>query len=752
MLVQGAWAVAWEGRVMKRFIAFCMSVVLVAGALPTSAFGEPAGTPWKDWFVRGRLTDDDSIRLEDDFFAAANRDAILAYNADPLGPASVTEEREDQIMDQMAELIAPDEEGAGGATAGQSTHDLACLRTLYQLYADQDARDRDGIEPVVGILDRLNDIRTLDELTDWYCSDDARLSMAWHADLDDTSYVARGLSLFVLSPYNKVDGEAAGSYAVVTYAPEYELAAFCWSDSAVYTDGKVDVCRLQELRDAATNVDEAYLVLRSLGFSKRDAHDTAYDAALLEDHIEAALEEGATDGGDDGAFIHDSESLTHAELKARCKGGFPLDRIIDAYGYADADAYAIDGSSWLDAMNELYVEDNLDLFVSHALVSIALGCSTLLDSDVYAAAQDADGDRYISEELLEALPEEDDGSDEVNYDEATDEQLALWLRRDGCTYVREVAPTSYAKVYAQNYYDEQTSRDAETMVRSYLTHYEKMLGREDWLSQKTRAAAIGKLRAMRVKVGHPKAWPDTTRLEVHSRAEGGTLFSETRRLAAYDLEQELYLLHHPDEGEYWYDCMDVNARYDPATNSVVIGMGILGGAFWPEEGSYEERLAGLGATVGHEISHAFDGQGAYFDKNGGFEQWWTSTDLEAFQDRVERVRECFRGIDPIGSGCYDGAQVSDEAIADMGGLKVTMLVAGERPSFDYDAFFRAYAKSWVSVMSLADATDLLANDSHPLDRDRVNVPVRELDEFSTTYDVEKGDDMWLDPAKRVSVW
>ena len=318
--------------------------------------------------------------------------------------------------------------------------------------------------------------------------------------------------------------------------------------------------------------------------------------------------------------------------------------------------------------------------------------------------------------------------------------------------MREVAPTSYAKVYAQNYYDEQTSRDAETMVRSYLTHYEKMLGREDWLSQKTRAAAIGKLRAMRVKVGHPKAWPDTTRLEVHSRAEGGTLFSETRRLAAYDLEQELYLLHHPDEGEYWYDCMDVNARYDPATNSVVIGMGILGGAFWPEEGSYEERLAGLGTTVGHEISHAFDGQGAYFDKNGGFEQWWTSTDLEAFQDRVERVRECFRGIDPIGSGCYDGAQVSDEAIADMGGLKVTMLVAGERPSFDYDAFFRAYAKSWVSVMSLADATDLLANDSHPLDRDRVNVPVRELDEFSTTYDVEKGDDMWLDPAKRVSVW
>ena len=738
-------------RIMERFIAFCVSVVLVVGALPTSAFGKPAGTPWKDWFVRGRLADDDAIRLEDDFFAAVNRDAILAYNADPFGPASPYEERENQIADQMAELIATDEKKAGGAANDHVTHDLACLRTLYQLYADWDARDKDGIEPVEAILDRLSDIRTLDELTDWYCSDDARLSMAWHADMESTSFTARGISLFVLSAYNEVDGEAAGSYAVKAYAPEYNLAAFCWSDSAVYTGGEVDVYQLQELRDAATNVDEAYLVLRSLGFSKRDAKDIAFDAALLEDHIESALEEKST-GEDAAAFVLDTESLTHAELKARCKGGFPLDRIIDAYGYADAAAYEIDGSSWLDAMNTLYVEENLDLFVSHALVSIALESSMLLDSDVYDAAQVADGDRYISDELREAAAEGSDGSDEVNYDEATDEQLALWERRDACSFAREAAPTSYAKVYAQHFYDEQTSRDVEAMVRSYLEHYEKMLAREDWISQKTRTAAIEKLRALRVKVGHPKAWPNTAGLEVRSRAEGGTLFSETRRVAANDLEQELYLLHHPDEGEYWYDCMDVNARYDQATNSVIVGMGILGGAYWPEDGSYEERLAGLGTTVGHEISHAFDDQGAYFDKNGGYEQWWTSGDLKAFQDRVERVQKCFGAIDPIGSGCYDGAEVSGEAIADMGGLKVTMLVAGERPSFDYDAFFRAYAKSWVSVMSLADATDLLANDTHPLDRDRVNVPVRELDEFFDTYDVTKGDGMWLDPAERVSVW
>lgn len=723
------------------------TVAIAAQEGSGSAVLEPVGTPWQDWFVRSLLTKKDEIRLEDDFYTAANRDMILTYNTDQLGAASVSEARENEIADQMAALITGNEAGDD-----QTSHDMACIRALFELYTDWEARDEDGIAPVEGIIDRLLDIDSLDELTDWYCSDDFRLSMAWRMETEDTTFAAQGLSMFGLSAYNEVDGEKAGTYAVYAYAPEYELSPFCWSDEAVYTDGKVDSSSLQELRDAATSVDEAYLVLRSLGFSKKDAHDTAYDAALLEDHVVSAMEEKGK-AADTGASLYaDVEFLTHAELEARCKGGFPLDRIIDAYGYGDATEYEIDGSAWLDAMNELYTEDNLDLFVSHALVSIALECSTLLDSEVDTAAADADGDHYLSDELRKAVPDEGGGSDEVNYDDATDEQVDEWDRRDGCQYVREVVPTSCAKVYAQHYYDERTSEEVEEMVRAYVKAYEKMLAEEDWISQETRDAAIEKLRAMRVQVGHPKTWPDTAGLEVRSRAEGGTLFSETRRVAAYDLEQELYLLHHPDEGEYWRDCMDVNATYDPATNSVDVGMGFLGGVYWPKDGSYEERLAGMGTTIGHEISHAFDDQGAYFDKNGGFEQWWTDKDWEAFQKRVERVKACFSGIDPLGRGCYDGGKVCGEAIADMGGLKVTMLVASERWGFDYDEFFRAYALSWASILSVSDVTYQLANDGHPLDRDRVNVPVREVDEFYDTFDIAKDDGMWLDPSERVSVW
>lgn len=257
---------------------------------------------------------------------------------------------------------------------------------------------------------------------------------------------------------------------------------------------------------------------------------------------------------------------------------------------------------------------------------------------------------------------------------------------------------------------------------------------------------------MRIQVGHPQSWPDTSGLEVTGSDEGGTLFSQTRRMAAWDLEQELYLLHHPNEGEYWRDCLETNAYYNAATNSITVGAGMLGGTYWPEDGSYEQRLAGVGTTIGHEISHAFDDYGAYFDENGDFEQWWSDDDLAEFERRVDAVTACLEALDPVGRGTYDGQAVCGEAIADMGGLKASMLVASKQKDFDYDEFFRAYARSWAGVMSVADADYYMACDTHPLDAHRVNVPLRELDEFYATYDIKESDGMWLDASERVSVW
>jgi len=290
------------------------------------------------------------------------------------------------------------------------------------------------------------------------------------------------------------------------------------------------------------------------------------------------------------------------------------------------------------------------------------------------------------------------------------------------------------------------------MVDEYLSAMDELISGETWLSEETRAYAQNKLATMNVEVGHPDVWPDTSRLKVRSRAEGGTLFDEVRSVAAFDLESERYLLDHPDEGAYWVDVLDVNAWYDLLTNTVRIGCGILGGVYWPQGASYEERLAGVGATVGHELSHAFDNEGAMFDVDGSYRNWWTDQDLKHFEDRVARLTDALSSIDPLGEGGYDGQAVCGETIADMAGLKASLMVARNHPDFDYDAFFRAFAKSWLSLCEFDDALLHYVNDVHPLDGTRVNVSLRECDEFLETYAISEGDGMWLDEPDRVSVW
>ena len=743
---------------MRRLIALMMTVVLVAGcAAPGAGRGgdgaaqerataterkTPAGTPWKDWFIQGVLSEGDEIRLEDDFYTAVNRDRILAYAADSTGGQSTIEVRENEIANQMMDLLESDAQGTQG-----TAHDLACLRSLYSLYADWDDRDKDGCEPVKPIVERIRKIKSLDEMSDWLCSDDFRLSLLWSAGNQTDEDASLGCSLFALLPYNDVDDPAAGGYFVEIPEPILLLAPFEWDDEDLMQDGSVDETVLESLRAASTNVDIAYRMLMHMGLSDKEAADTVCNAAALESLLLEGLD---VDGNN---YVE----CTHDELIRECKGSFPLDRIVDAYGYGDAASYELDNRAWLQTMNELYKEEYLDLFVSHALTGLALRSTGLLDTEASEIEYSADGDAYISDELLETASAEEEGDDagEQLEDESldmTDEEYAAYLRREGSDYLRETLPTSFAKVYVEHFYDERVTDEVSDLVRSYIDAYQRMLAAEDWIGESTRANAIEKLRAMRVQVGHPQMWANTDSLGILSHDEGGSLFSETRRLAAYELEQEKYLLHRPDEGEYWRNCMDVNAYYTPARNSVTIGVGILGGGFWREDATFEQKLGGTGMTIGHEISHAFDTDGAYFDKDGKYANWWTDEDWAAFEARVKRVVDCFSAIDPIGTGTYDGTQVCGEAIADLGAIKATMQMAKQREGFDYDAFFRAYAFTWASALTEETVESQMEDDTHPIDSHRVNVPVREVDEFNETYGIKEGDGMWLSPDERISVW
>ena len=730
-------------RRLSRILALLVSCALVVGcAAPAgtqtsaqmdaqaSEHVKAAGTPWKDYFIAGTLSNGDNIRMQDDFYTGVLRDWLVEQNESGETNNSTTVQRENQINDQMLGLIED-----SSKTGGNNAQDLENLRDLYGLYEDWDGRDADGLSPLIPLVKRLQAVKSTDELTQWLCSDDYRLAGCWRPNEEG---VTDGVALFGLTAYTDLDDEGApkDGYVLEVVPPNLNLLSFNMDASELNQEEA-----LEYYRAASANVELAWWMLELLGYSEEDASNVIVNAVALEQLIDDDL----TNSSENYAEYTPEqwESLNGKDL--------PFNRIAQAYGYGDASSYAAYDTSWLESFKRLYTSKNLELFKSHALVGLLINSASILDTNAYDAMLYADGSTFMPEEYMAQVAS---SSEETSAELSAQEQELYNIEagRAAMDTLNDALPTCFAKVYVNNFYDESLNERAKDLVERIVDQYEEMLAGETWLSKKTRDAAIDKLNAIHIQVGYPEVWADTSSVSVRSRKEGGTLFSEIRRLRDLEMEQEQRMLRNPSEGTYWNDCMDVNAYYIPTTNSIAIGAGYLGGPYWPEGATDEQILAGTGTMVGHEISHAFDSAGAQFDKSGKYKNWWTDEDRKAFDERVKKVQQCFSVIDPLGEGPYDGTVVCDEAISDLGGMKVTLQLASKNANFNYDAFFKAYARAWSCITTLDVARELLAADSHPLDRDRVNVPLREFDKFFETYGIKEGDAMWLSPEDRISVW
>ena len=197
----------------------------------------------------------------------------------------------------------------------------------------------------------------------------------------------------------------------------------------------------------------------------------------------------------------------------------------------------------------------------------------------------------------------------------------------------------------------------------------------------------------------------------------------------------------------------VNAFYSRTDNSINIAAGLLADHyFFNTDASFAENLACLGSVVGHEITHGFDTTGYQYDKNGSYRSWWTEDDRLAFDLRANDLIKYYSGLAPIVRNSYlNGSTVSGEAIADMGGVKCTMIIASKIPDFDYDTYFRAYANLW-REHSTYKVEILRSSDPHPVSMLRANVTLMQFEEFQKTYDIQPGDGMYLAAEDRILVW
>ena len=291
------------------------------------------------------------------------------------------------------------------------------------------------------------------------------------------------------------------------------------------------------------------------------------------------------------------------------------------------------------------------------------------------------------------------------------------------------------------------------MIDGFIAVYEEMLRAEDWLSDATIEKAIRKLETMGRKAIYPDTLPDFSDLEFASAAEGGTLLEAIDTILAYNRAEDIEMIGKPADPDEWGASTRVsNAYYNILDNELEILSGMAMGHFGTDA-PYAQVLGALGNVIGHEISHAFDPNGALFDETGALNDWWTEEDYAVFGRRTQKLIDYYDQIIPWeGAQAVDGDTIKGEAIADMAGMKAALMLASEIEGFDYDLFFRSYAKSWADIYPFDRVEYLLAVDSHPLEYLRINTVVSQFQEFYDTYGVQPGDGMYLAPADRVSVW
>ncbi|MBM7642300.1 M13 family metallopeptidase [Streptococcus loxodontisalivarius] len=304
--------------------------------------------------------------------------------------------------------------------------------------------------------------------------------------------------------------------------------------------------------------------------------------------------------------------------------------------------------------------------------------------------------------------------------------------------------------YAGEKFSPEAKADVESKVATMIEVYKDRLSQNTWLKPETRDKAITKLNVITPHIGYPEKLPATYAKKVVD--ESLSLVENAQNLAKISIAHSWSKWNQPvDRSEWHMPAHMVNAYYDPQQNQIVFPAAILQAPFYSIEQSSSANYGGIGAVIAHEISHAFDTNGASFDENGSLNNWWTEEDYAAFQERTDKVVAQFDGIEFAGAK-VNGKLTVSENVADLGGLAAALEAAKKEADFSAEEYFVNFATIWRMKAREEYLQLLVSIDVHAPGKLRTNVQVANFDDFHDTFDVKEGDGMWRDQADRVIIW
>ena len=648
---------------------------------------------WLNADIQGNVTEGTPAELKDDYGLFVNKDWILQAQI-PAGEstAGAMEDVERTLMDRQIALMK-DESLTG--------HDAELVHKLYTLVSDWDYRDAQGVEPAMPTMEAIQGIDSLEALTNY---------------LYDRNNLMRfyPLTMAVGADFTNPD----------IYMTQIGTPSLMLNDSAEYAERT----QAGELYHALSEQLGTYMLTR-LGYGEEEAAQVIENAFAFEALMAAHIKPTATHYQAD--YFTSLLNYYSPEELAELAGDFPILDMLQAFGLKVGERFLVTEPDYIAALPELYTEENVPLMRDWMALKAAKSMGTDLDRETFKQVE------AISNAIMGVTGE------------SSDDDNALQT-------VLGALPVPMDNLYIQAYCTEQQRQDMLDIIADVVAYYRQMLESVDWLGDETRAKAIEKLDNLRVNAVYPDVLGDWSRLDFAGTEDGGSLLAANAAVQEFVIALQSDKIDTAVDKDKWDQLTMrtalVNAMYNPQDNSINILAGILNGEVYNEDMSYEQKLGGIGTVIGHEISHAFDTNGAQFDKDGAIANWWTDEDYAAFQARAAKLAAWYDGFIPWEGATYSGQQVQTEAIADMGSLKCLLAIAAQQEDFDYDAFFRQYATVWRMQALPAYLVTLVARDTHPMRYLRVNATLAQFDDFVDFYGIQPGDGMYVAPEDRVALW
>lgn len=304
--------------------------------------------------------------------------------------------------------------------------------------------------------------------------------------------------------------------------------------------------------------------------------------------------------------------------------------------------------------------------------------------------------------------------------------------------------------YGRKYFGEEAKKDVVSLVKKIIETYKLRVKNNTFLQAETKEKAIKKLSTVEIKMGYPDEIDKFYSKMIVN--EEDSLFDTIISLGKLQMAHNLEKLTKPvDRGEWVMPGHMVNACYNPSLNDITFPAAILQKPFYSIDQSISENLGGIGAVIAHEISHAFDTNGAYFDEKGNINNWWDPKDFEAFNNLAKGMVDQFDGIELYG-GKVNGQLVVSENVADNGGMAVTLEIMKTTPNRNYQEYFTNWGRIWAFKAHDEYYKLLLTNDVHSPCVLRANMTPRNFSEWYEAFGVTSSDKMYISEEKRIVIW